>query len=418
MLRDLPASDFAFDEFDVLPALPKLLGHLGFVRSVWTARGNVPTPQVPSSNGPKSVAQYVRELSVFARFANPADETASIPLICQQLSQHLHAPGPDTNAGVRLLEITSREDLDKWMREQRVAKLRTKGAKSGGGKSAQKKSEDEETDYVLSLRHSASSSDCVLPVIVCGSNQLQCTTHAAVDTQASIKAISESLASRLALPLMRRARQLEGATSSMSSRTTHVTSFRLQVCGGEVALASVTVIRGLRYDIILGKPGIRQLGIVIRPLPDDTFELTSTLVPVPSPPHAIIAAISATPGTTPVSPPAPAPRTFKYVSPVDEAMTGVDTSAMTPDQVAFVRGQFERLHAHGLLLGNDSPGPRYPKANDAAPFDIEVKEGGDLTRAFAAWRHLSPDTFSIVRASTSWRPTASFNLRRAFRRRS
>jgi hypothetical protein len=105
------------------------------------------------------------------------------------------------------------------------------------------------------------------------------TTHAAVNTQASINAISESLASRLALPLMRRARQLEGATSSMSSRTTHVTSFRLQVCGGEVALASVTVVRGLRYDIILGKPGIRQLGIVIRPLPDDTFELTSTLVP-------------------------------------------------------------------------------------------------------------------------------------------
>jgi hypothetical protein len=78
MLRDLPASDFAFDKFDVLPALPKLLVHLGFVRGVWTARGNVPTPQVPSSNGPKSVAQYVRELSVFARFANPADETASI----------------------------------------------------------------------------------------------------------------------------------------------------------------------------------------------------------------------------------------------------------------------------------------------------------------------------------------------------
>jgi len=183
MLRDLPASDFAFDEFDVLPALPKLLVHLGFVRGVWTARGNVPTPQVPSSNGPKSVAQYVRELSVFARFANPADETASIPLICQQLSQHLHAPGPDTNAGVRLLEITSREDLDKWMREQRVAKLRTKGAKSGGGKSAQK-----------GVKMRKLTTFCrfaiLLHLIVCGSNQLQCTTYAAVDTQASINAIT------------------------------------------------------------------------------------------------------------------------------------------------------------------------------------------------------------------------------------
>jgi hypothetical protein len=50
----------------------------------------------------------------------------------------------------------------------------------------------------------------------------------------------------------------------------------LQLGGGEVAL----VVRGLRYDVILGKPAIVQLGIVIRPLLDATFELTPTLVPV------------------------------------------------------------------------------------------------------------------------------------------
>ena len=431
-LTDLADTDFTFDRFGVVPAFRKLLVQLGFTLLAWR---HYPQPTKQST-----VMEYNALLEVFASLSNPTGD-AAVPLIAQAIHQFLHAPSPLSSVGRQLADITTRVELNKWLTEQqRSAIVHPKGGSGGGGKGkgkeAQKKSEDADAEYVLSLHRSAPSNDCTLAVVVYGEGGRQMSTRAAVDTQADVDAISASLASRLNLKLYRRRRPLLGATSSMQSSTSHTASFRMQVDDGEVAISSATVVTGLRFDLIIGKPGIKQLGIVITPLANNKFDLKPTLIPkptssappsapslalppsttmlAPSPSPTLIAAISTMPvpapiassSPTPTPAPAPAatppppstpPRTYKYATAVDEAMVGVDTSEMTPEQIEKVRAQLTRLHQHGLLLGKNSPGPTYPKANDAEPFELSVKEGGDLSKAYCQWRHFPPETFNTIR---------------------
>ena len=215
-------------------------------------------------------------------------------------------------------------------------------------------------DQIERLAGITSTNNQAMPTVdvrIHGRRQLD--IKAGADSQASVDAIDLETARAAQLPIVENKKpSIASATGTPLAVAGVVRYVWLVANGKRHQLRDVRVLTNLFAPLVLGAASLGALGI--------------SLVP------------SATGLTAAPTRPSPA---HKFASPADELFDKIDTTNLSSQQIASIRGLCRALDKAELVIGKESPGRRLPLAVVGAQHDIRLRANAKLSNV---WRPAPP----------------------------